>query len=93
MDLCGYLIIFIVKILTNNEIVNCILGSRMKKCYKCGKKLKFWEGYIHPNLGRKFLVCGKCFDKIEKSVKIYRDFIIDEVKQNKINEPLNKTIN
>ena len=55
----------------------------MKRCYECGKKLRLWEGYIHPTLGGKILVCSKCFKNVEKSMEKYRNFILNEFKQNR----------
>jgi len=60
----------------------------MTKCYECGKELKFWNSYNHPTLGRKMLVCSVCFDKIEASMKKYRDFILSEFKIPEKNEML-----
>jgi hypothetical protein len=53
----------------------------MKRCCECGKELKFWEGYRHPTLGKKELVCSECFDILEESLAKYRDFILKELKQ------------
>ena len=52
----------------------------MFTCYECGKKLRFWEGYYHPTLGKKAIVCLKCFYQIEESMENYRNFIIKEFK-------------
>ena len=53
----------------------------MKKCYECGKELKFWEGYCHPTLGWKHPVCSKCYDSIEESLDKYCSFILSEYKK------------
>jgi len=53
----------------------------MKKCFECGKELKFWEGYFHPVLGQKELVCWKCFETVESSVEAYRIFVLDSFKR------------
>lgn len=53
----------------------------MKKCFECGKELKFWEGYRHPVLGKKEIVCWKCFEKVENSLEEYRRFILDYFKR------------
>ena len=53
----------------------------MKKCFECGKELKLWEGYHHPVLGHKELVCWKCFEKVERSVEEYRRFVLDSFKR------------
>jgi len=49
----------------------------MKKCFECGKELKFWEGYRHPILGKKELVCWACFKKVDDSLKEYRNSVHD----------------
>lgn len=43
-------------------------GSQMNVCVECGKQLGFLEGYSHPTLGKKSLVCSPCFDKVQQSV-------------------------
>ena len=58
----------------------------MRKCSECGKKLGFFEGYRHPIEGKKKCVCGKCWDKLEKSEKRYCSFIMNEFKKFKIKE-------
>ena len=55
----------------------------MKTCYVCGKKLKFWQGYYHPVLGKKEVVCSKCFKSVECSLEKYRNFILSEFKYKK----------
>lgn len=47
----------------------------MVECEECGKKLGFLEGYCHPTLGRKHLVCSGCFDIVTESVEKWREFI------------------
>jgi predicted amidophosphoribosyltransferase len=61
-------------------------GEMMRKCSECGKKLGFFEGYSHPVEGKKKCVCGKCWDKLEKSEKRYCSFIMNEFKKLKIKE-------
>ena len=53
----------------------------MKKCYECRIELKFWEGYYHPVLGKKELVCSKCFDILEESIEKYRNFVLVDLEQ------------
>jgi hypothetical protein len=62
----------------------------MKRCCECGKELKFWEGYRHPVLGKKELVCWNCFKSVEKSLENYHNFISDYFKQGERNK--NKTM-
>ena len=59
----------------------------MKECEECGKKLGIFEGYGHPTMGRKHLVCGVCFDRVEDSVAAWREFILT----NPVKDPYNKT--
>ena len=49
----------------------------MKYCYECGKKLRFFEGCIHPTLGKKYLVCYKCFNFISISVEFYKKCLFE----------------
>jgi hypothetical protein len=46
----------------------------MVKCEECGKKLGILQGYRHPALGRRFLVCGFCFDKVDESMEKWSAF-------------------
>jgi len=58
----------------------------MKECEECGKKLRTFEGYQHPTLGKKHLVCSPCFEQVEESVAKWREFVIE-------NSPNGKTLN
>lgn len=46
-------------------------------CSECDKKLGFFEGYIHPIEREKKYVCGKCWEKLETSIRNYSKFISD----------------
>ena len=46
----------------------------MIKCEECSKKLGIIQGYRHPALGKRFLVCGDCFDKVNNSMEKWRVF-------------------
>lgn len=48
----------------------------MVRCEECGKKLGFWEGYRHPAMGKKHLVCWPCFERVEESVDRWREFLM-----------------
>ena len=48
----------------------------MKDCEECGKKLGVLEGYQHPTLGKKHLLCGHCFDQVSESVEKWREFVL-----------------
>jgi hypothetical protein len=63
----------------------------MNTCYECGKELKFWEGYRHPGLGKKKLVCSKCFDTLEESIENYSKFISGYFKQEEQISDLNNS--
>jgi hypothetical protein len=62
----------------------------MNKCEECGKKMGFLEGYSHPTLGKKILVCSQCFVKVDESVTRWSEFI----RSNSFNpEPTNSASN
>ena len=45
-------------------------------CEECGKILGIFEGYRHPTMGKKHLLCSSCFDTVEISVEKWREFVI-----------------
>lgn len=47
----------------------------MKECEECGKKLGVFHGYIHPTLGKDYLLCSECYDKVSESVDQWREFV------------------
>ena len=49
----------------------------MKYCCECGKKLRCFEGYIHPILGKKNLVCYKCLNHINISMEFYKNCLFN----------------
>jgi len=49
----------------------------MIKCEECSKKLHLIQGYRHPALGTKFLVCRKCFDKITENMEKWSKFCLN----------------
>jgi len=50
----------------------------MVDCEECDKKLGILEGYRHPALGTRFLVCGKCFDKIDEDMERWKKFCLSD---------------
>ena len=48
----------------------------MKKCEECDKELHILQSYCHPALGKNFLLCGKCFDKINQDMKRWSKFCL-----------------
>ncbi len=48
----------------------------MVVCEECGKKLGILEGYRHPALGKRFLVCGNCYVKVDISMEKWREFCL-----------------
>lgn len=49
----------------------------MSQCEECGKKLGIFEGYRHPTMGKKHLVCSPCFEQVEDSVAKWREFVVN----------------
>jgi hypothetical protein len=50
----------------------------MVDCEECGKKLRILQGYRHPSLGAKFLVCGTCFDKVTGDMERWSKFCLSD---------------
>jgi hypothetical protein len=50
----------------------------MADCEECDKKLGIIEGYRHPALGTRFLVCGKCFNKIYEDMEQWNTFCVSD---------------
>jgi len=50
----------------------------MVDCEECDMKLGLFEGYRHPALGTRFLVCGRCYDKIERDMKRWSEFCVSD---------------
>jgi len=48
----------------------------MVVCVECEKKLSVFEGYRHPALGSRFLVCGSCFDKVMGDMERWSRFCL-----------------
>ena len=46
----------------------------MIDCNECDKKLGILEGYHHPALGKRFLVCRKCYNKVEEDMVRWSKF-------------------
>ncbi len=42
------------------------LSGIMVKCSECGKRLGILQGYYHHKFGKRWLLCKKCYDKIEE---------------------------
>lgn len=50
--------------------------SKKKSCIECGKNLNLLEGHRHPTLGKNYLVCWECFEKVEKSLEQWGRFVL-----------------
>jgi len=50
----------------------------MVYCEECDKKLGILQRYRHPALGTRFLVCGKCFEKIDNDMERWRTFCLSD---------------
>ncbi len=48
----------------------------MKDCEECGKKLGMLEGYRHPTMGKKHLLCSPCFDQVSDIVARWGEFVL-----------------
>lgn len=48
---------------------------KMIECEECGTKLGILEGYRHPTMGKKHLLCSPCFDQISESVAKCGEFV------------------
>jgi len=48
----------------------------MVKCEECDKKLGILQGYRHPVLGKSFLLCRNCFDKVDKNMEKWKAFCL-----------------
>lgn len=48
----------------------------MKICKKCGNELSIIGKYIHPILGKKYIICKSCFINLEKIIEQWRTFVI-----------------
>lgn len=70
-----------------------MVTGNMVACVECGKRLRFFEGYCHPTLGKKSLVCGSCLIEVEESVARWQDFLLSNSfnpETSKIAEELHK---
>ena len=50
--------------------------EKMIECEECGKALGIFEGYRHPTMGKKHLLCSPCFDQVNESVARWREFVL-----------------
>jgi len=48
----------------------------MNECSECGKKMGLLEGYRHPTMGKKYLLCSSCFNQVEESVVRWQAFVL-----------------
>ncbi|UCD13067.1 MAG: hypothetical protein JSW60_05765 [Thermoplasmatales archaeon] len=48
----------------------------MVECEECGTKLGILEGYRHPTMGKKHLLCSPCFDQVSESVEKWGEFVL-----------------
>lgn len=47
----------------------------MIECEECGKTLGIFEGYKHPTMGKKHYLCSPCFEHVDASLALWRDFV------------------
>jgi iron-sulfur cluster repair protein YtfE (RIC family) len=55
---------FIINRIKEVKITDDNLKNIKVKCSECGKKLSVIEGYYHPKIEKRWLLCRKCFDKL-----------------------------
>ena len=48
----------------------------MKFCEECGKKFSMFSRYNHPVLGKKSIICGNCFNSIDETLTLWREFVL-----------------
>ena len=51
-----------------------------KVCKECGKKLTILSRYNHPIRGKKHIICGACYKKLDRVVAQWRTFVFDHPK-------------
>ena len=50
----------------------------MVYCEECNKKLGILQGYRHPALGTRFLVCGTCYDGVYGDMERWSKFCLSD---------------
>ena len=50
------------------------LGTK-KVCKECGKKLTILGRHNHPIQGKKYIICGTCYSKLDKIIEQWRTFV------------------
>ena len=58
----------------------------MKFCEECRRKVGVFSGYNHPVLGKKSIVCGDCFTRIDETLTLWREFILSNSFSNEFSE-------
>jgi hypothetical protein len=54
------------------------MEKNMINCIECDKKLGIINRYRHPALGKRFLVCGKCYTKIDENMQKWSKYCLLE---------------
>ena len=50
----------------------------MVYCEECNTKLGILQGYRHPVLGTRFLVCGNCYDEVYGDMERWSTFCLSD---------------
>ncbi len=58
----------------------------MINCEECGNKIGILQGYRHPALGKRFLVCQKCFKKIDEDMERWSTFCFSDTYTTKLSK-------
>jgi len=67
----------IYKVSMNNIILYFLFMRRMimKKCKKCDLQIGIFQGYQHPILGKKQIVCRNCYNQIESLAGKWQEYV------------------
>jgi rubredoxin len=56
----------IIKRMKEIRIEEGVIKRIKTNCSECGTKLRIFEGYYYPNLEKRWMICKKCYKKIEE---------------------------
>jgi len=48
----------------------------MTFCEECREKIGIFKRYNHPVFGKKSIVCGDCFTRIDEILTLWREFVL-----------------
>ena len=62
--------------LSTSDDIGIFEMNNKKVCKECGNELCILGRHVHPILGKKYIICGKCFLKLDKIIEQWRNFVI-----------------